>query len=182
MSDGTELAPTRPEPAETDALKVIEQVDPELLRELPRNQRPRVLELVRSVTMQFQGPMPPPGVLAEYDSVMPGLADGIYQMALAEQKHRHYCEKELVDSQKQVLPRGQHYGLIFALTGIVAGTVCALAGHDWVAGGIFTFLGGGGITVFVLGREKPSSAPPQPDKSKTEPQQPRRKKNLRTGG
>lgn len=37
----------------------------------------------------FQGPIPPPATLAEYDALLPGLANRIVGMAEAEQSHRH---------------------------------------------------------------------------------------------
>lgn len=49
--------------------------------------------------LQYQGPIPPPDVLKQYDSVMPGLAARIIAMAEQEATHRRTIEAQIVAAQ-----------------------------------------------------------------------------------
>jgi uncharacterized membrane protein len=105
---------------------------------------------IRRVT--FQGPLPPPEILAQYNQITPGFADRIISLTEAEQKHRHQVEATVVGQTFEEQKRGQVFGLIIGIVAIVAGTIAAIAGST-VAGSI---IGGGGViglvSVFVLGR------------------------------
>lgn len=61
-------------------------------------------------------------------------------------------ESIVIPAQQTQSARGQHYGLVVALSGIIASTVMVLCGHD-VAGG---FVGGttllGMVGIFVTGK------------------------------
>lgn len=45
-------------------------------------------------SVEMQGPLPPPSILAGYERVIPGAAAQILEMAKAEQLHRHALEAE----------------------------------------------------------------------------------------
>lgn len=47
----------------------------------------------------WQGPLPPPAVLEEYDRIRPGAAERILVMAEKEQQHRHDTENESIGAQ-----------------------------------------------------------------------------------
>ncbi len=47
----------------------------------------------------WQGPLPPPAVLSEYDRIEPGFSGRIVVMAEKEQNHRHETEKTSVGAQ-----------------------------------------------------------------------------------
>ncbi|WP_419605458.1 DUF2335 domain-containing protein [Thiolapillus sp.] len=121
----------------------------------------------------FQGPIPPPETLKEYDKLNPGFSLRILGMAEKEQEHRHQCEakalKQQVENHKarnRETARGQHYGLAIGITAIVAGTVLALYGNAWPGG----VIGSGGViglvAVFIFGRSKHVAEPPPPTKKK----------------
>ncbi|RKK03543.1 DUF2335 domain-containing protein [Pseudoroseomonas wenyumeiae] len=110
--------PSEPDPrrdtAQPDNLPEVEEVDPEaseLIKasvadalgrsnvNLPTRQKEKLeAELTRSVTMSvqasFSGPIPPPGMLHHYESVLPGLGRDIVEMAKKEQEHRHSWEQK----------------------------------------------------------------------------------------
>ena len=46
-------------------------------------------QLVAQVRHEFSGPLPPPDLLAQYDQVMPGLAQKIVSQFESETNHRH---------------------------------------------------------------------------------------------
>ena len=101
---------------------------------------------------QFSGPLPPPAILAQYDQIVPGSAATILARSEKQSDHRMSLEAYVIPKQQDQSARGQHYGLIVALTGIIASVIMVLSGHD-VAGG---FVGGttllGMVTVFVTGK------------------------------
>ena len=101
---------------------------------------------------QFIGPIPPPEIIAQYEKIVPGSAAMIMARAEKQADHRMGLEANVIPAQQTQSERGQHYGLVVALAGIIASTVMVLAGHD-VAGG---FVGGttllGMVGVFVTGK------------------------------
>ncbi len=110
----------------------------------------------------FQGPVPPPELLAAYEKVQTGFAERIVRMAESEQAHRHAIERAVVDGSFSEARRGQRYGLSIGVIAIIAGAVTAAMGGE-VPGAI---IGGGGViglvSVFVLGRFFPTSKPVEP--------------------
>ncbi len=56
------------------------------------NQQQKVITRVDGYIEQYSGPIPPPGLLHDYEQVLPGIADRIVAMAEYEQKHRIYYE------------------------------------------------------------------------------------------
>ena len=113
---------------------------------------PSVTVTQQIVAEHFTGPLPPPQALAQYNEIIPGLAERIVAMAEEEAKHRRSIEHKVVDNTFQEGKRGQHYGLAIGIVAILAGAVVAIAGHP-TAGSI---IGGGGVvglvSVFVVGR------------------------------
>lgn len=112
---------------------------------------------------EFRGPLPPPDVLQRYEEIHPGTAERILQQFERETQHRHIMEQKVVDAQLETqraeipaFQRGQVFGLVIALSGISAGTLCVIlaptAGHAWAGAGI----AGGSLAtlvgVFIYGR------------------------------
>ena len=99
----------------------------------PAIRRPRE----RIIEESFEGPLPHPAILAEYENIVPGLAERIVVMAENQSAHRQRLESRVVyhDTRRSML------GLIFALVIVLAGFGCAvylaLNGQP-VAAGIFT--------------------------------------------
>jgi|GEM_PF-2449477 uncharacterized membrane protein len=58
-----------------------------------------------------KGPLPPSRQLAEYEKILPGLAERIVHMAEEEQKHRHHCDTSIVKAQTALPLRGQWFGV-----------------------------------------------------------------------
>jgi len=114
------------------------------------HQNQKQLQVHRSVTA-YQGPIPSPAMLREYDSVLPGSADRIIKMAEVQSRHRQEIETKFVNADLTNARTGLHYGLIIGLTAIVGGCVCIGLGYQ--AGG--SIIGGTGLTslvgVFVYG-------------------------------
>lgn len=67
----------------------------------------------------LHGPLPSPVELAAYESIVPGAADRIIQMAEAEQKVRFALQEEMLRDTRKAMRAGQLAGLI---------TFCVFAG------------------------------------------------------
>jgi uncharacterized membrane protein len=65
----------------------------------------------------FSGPLPPPDLLAEYEQVIPGLADRIVRMAEEEGRHRRWLQRALL----RFSWGGLISGLAIAMTGLGGG-------------------------------------------------------------
>ena len=98
---------------------------------------------------RFEGPLPPPADLKQYDDVSPGFAERIVQMAEKEQGFRHRDIDRIRGMQSKIIGRGQVFGFILSLTIILGGIllimfdkptsgfVAILAGIATVAGPFF---------------------------------------------
>lgn len=78
----------------------------------------------------FSGPLPPPEILKGYESILPGLADRVVKMAENQSAHRQQLESRVIwfDGIRSSL--GLVFGLIIALSGIVAGSYLVLHGNN----------------------------------------------------
>jgi uncharacterized membrane protein len=99
----------------------------------------------------FQGPLPPPNVLSEYDKISPGFAERIMKMAEEQGSHRRECEKAALHGDLKNAFRGSWFAFILGVLAIVSGTVLYLFGKDLP--GFSTFIAGLGtiILAFIVG-------------------------------
>lgn len=100
------------------------------------NQDPLAVE----ASYSFMGPIPPPGILAGYNNVIPNGADRVIRMAEKEQAHRHSIETEIVSKESFE----KRVGLVFAF--ILALSVLGVSSYLLV----FTEKSGYGLTVFIV--------------------------------
>jgi uncharacterized membrane protein len=86
-----------------------------------------VREIIQAA--MFQGPLPPPPMLADYESILPGTADRVLSMAEKEQEIRSRDNKSIIfNDTLRIL------GSIFVSVGLVAGAIgCAYLGFPNVA-------------------------------------------------
>lgn len=131
------------------------------------------------VTTAFQGPLPPPALLQEYDSIVPGLAEEIVHWTTSQTAHRQGIENRAMAIDEKMstwyvveVLLGQLFALIIALTVIGAVVYLALNGAEIAAGALGTVGFGGIIAAFITGRRKRAasenaeSASPAPSKKK----------------
>ncbi|MGD7036319.1 DUF2335 domain-containing protein [Methylotuvimicrobium buryatense] len=62
------------------------------------------------VSAQWQGPLPPPSTLREFDDIIQNGAERIMRMAEIEQQHRHDSEKKLIEQARQDFSRKLKWG------------------------------------------------------------------------
>lgn len=134
----------------------VQQVELMLEKAAPEILPPKRLEIAQLITMvamqQFSGPLPPPHILAEYDKVLPGAAATILARAEKQSDHRMKLEKTVIPAQQRESARGQIFGLIVAITGILIGGACILTGHDVAGATVIGIDLLGMVTVFVTGK------------------------------
>lgn len=113
------------------------------------------------VTTAFQGPLPPPSLLSEYDSVVPGLAQEIVHWTTSQTGHRQGIENRAMAIDEKLstwyvveILMGQFFALIIALAVIFAVVYLALNGHEVAASALGTVGFGGIIVAFITGRRK----------------------------
>lgn len=87
----------------------------------------------------FQGPLPPPEILAGYDKVLPGAANRIISMAEKNQSHRHSLEAKVIPSGIVSERIGQIFAFLLYLGVLASGTYLVSTGKDTV--GITELLG-----------------------------------------
>ncbi len=124
------------------------------------------------VTATWSGPLPPPRLLGEYESVCAGAADRILRVMENEASHRHDCERRDLDSEIETrraeasaFKRGQLFALLIALTGfgLSAWVLMSAQTTGTAVGG--SILGVGSITTIVLAFLRRSDDPRLPSPS-----------------
>jgi uncharacterized membrane protein len=138
-------------------------VKPEII-EVPRSESPNGAPSKQFVAAaMFQGPLPPPELLAKYEAAWPGSAERIVKMAEDEAAHRRSVENSIVHARREGSNKdfmearlGQIFALVITLTALSLGAYVALQGHE-ITGGI---IGAGGfgsiVTAFILGKNRRS--------------------------
>lgn len=117
-------------------------------------------------SVMFSGPLPPPGLMAQYERLVPGSAERLFRLleqtherANLEQAHRHMGE----DGEQALNKAGQRIALAITLVLIAVATLLTALDHDAVGGIIFsgTIVGVGAL--FYVGRRDQFERPPPPD-------------------
>lgn len=110
-------------------------------------------ELVASfAAFRFAGPLPPPAILAQYNNVVPGGAKRIFALAEKQADHRRHLERTVVEGNTRAQSRGQLFGFVIGLVGLIGGFWLVYLGHS--ALGIAAILADLAALagVFVVGR------------------------------
>jgi uncharacterized membrane protein len=151
MSDKKQIKTTPAQKVSTNLPANLDKDIAEILNSLPEEKREKAFAIICSE--YHQGPIPSPAAIERYNAIIPNGADRIMKMAEEQSAHRKEIEKTVITSQQKQSERGQIFGLIIGLLGIIIGAFLIYCGHDW-AGGII-----GGTTVvslvsvFVIGKQ-----------------------------
>ena len=105
----------------------------------------------------FSGPLPRPEILAQYDKVLPGLAERIVSMAERREEHQQSIEKTVVEGGSKRADRGLIIGAIVAIILILCGTFLVYNGHDWAGTTLVVATIVGLVGVFVYNTQKRKS-------------------------
>lgn len=126
------------------------------LQEIPEEIREKVLQAFLGISIQkfssFSGPLPPPALLNEYSDIVENGAERIFQMTEKQSNHRMQLENHALREELDQSRRGQNFGFILGLVGLILATILAIMGHEVVAGIFGTTTIVGLVTVFVIGK------------------------------
>ncbi len=100
-------------------------------------------ELRRSVSASlFSGPIPPPALMREYAEFDPEFPRRFIEIFERQQAHDHEVEKAVLSNNKEIilgnqdlLRRGQLFGFVLALVGLIGGLIASFLGSP-IAGSI----------------------------------------------
>ena len=92
-------------------------------------------------------------MLADYDNMVPGLADRIVRKWEEQQDHRRKLERTVVERDEGRMDRSQKYALVIALAGLGMAAVLGLAGASpWIAGVVAVVAVGGTSSAVLIGQ------------------------------
>lgn len=110
---------------------------------------------------EFMGPLPPPALLLDYDTILPGLGERIVRMAECEGDHRRAIENRLTDLSVW----GLLGAAVICVIALVGGFVLLYAGKTLSGLAPILLALGGVIATFVVR----GNAPPPADTTDGEP-------------
>ncbi|MDB5973083.1 MAG: rane protein [Hydrocarboniphaga sp.] len=87
---------------------IVDQITP-VIRELPAAKQTQIIQVVTTAT-QYRGPLPPPGMLTQYDLIIKNGAERITVQFEAEAAHRRKQENKLVNLEIWTSVLGQVMG------------------------------------------------------------------------
>ncbi len=90
----------------------------------------------------------------QYNEAVPNGADRIMVMAEKQSAHRIEIESLVIRSQQEQSGRGQIFGLVIGLFGILAGAAVACLGHDSVGGVIAGTTVVSLVSAFIAGKQR----------------------------
>lgn len=77
---------------------------------------------------QWQGPLPPPGALAQFEQIVPGSAERIIAMVEREQAHRQQHERQEQHALIGDFRRGQRLAFVLGIASIAGSIYTAYIG------------------------------------------------------
>ena len=123
-----------------------------------------------SITQSFQGPLPPPGLLAKYNEAFPGCAERIVAMTEQQLTHRHALESRVVDGKLAAERTGQRLAFLLVVLALIVGSGLIAFDKDTV--GLTAIIGAlaSVVAIFVYGRRKEAEERRQKRADFTSPQ------------
>ena len=124
----------------------------DIINDIPEKHRGDIIKklTISQCLTSFQGPLPPPEVLKEYQSVLPGSPDRFLSMVEKEQNHTHSKENIIINNQILQNWAGLIIGAIIVILFFIGAYKLAVMGHETVAGIIFSVTIISIATIFVL--------------------------------
>ena len=83
--------------------------------------------------VQFEGPLPPPALLREYDEIVPGFARRLLEEFETQGVHRRRIENVVIGANVRAQSRGQIIGMVCFLSLVAGAVALGLKGHDAAA-------------------------------------------------
>ncbi len=115
-----------------DKLSEILNIPEKELKKLPNSVIERILKVSHHQESYFEGPLPPPALVGEYEQILPGSFDRILKMAEENAKHRIDIDRHEIEIEKTMIPEsleiqksGQAKAFYIYILGIIAVSFCA---------------------------------------------------------
>ncbi len=169
--DGSPKPTTDLAAPESSPEKTIEKIEA-VLEAIPADQREQVRQAF--VMGLFQGPLPPPDLLDNYEQILPGAAERIFGLTETEQSHRVGWEDRALSGELKYSLTGLWLGAGVVVALFLSAVACAAMGATEIgvalasAGGLASAAG-----IFVKGRDMaknrirgPKEQPKLPEKQK----------------
>lgn len=118
---------------------------------IPPNQPSHTVRQIQQASIEYSGPLPPPGALEKYEQILPGAAERILKLAEDQSKHRQSLEKKVIDQDVRNSLLGIICAFLVSVSFIIASAYTTVNGHPVVG----SLIGSGGLTglvaVFIYG-------------------------------
>jgi len=124
----------------------------EILKNVPDEEKPNVIKEYLCVE-RFQGIIPHPKHLEEYNKIIPDGADRILKMAEKQSEHRIDIENRVIKSQIFQSKLGQLMAFFIANFSLVITYFLAIKEHEWVAGILASSTIMGLVSAFIYGKK-----------------------------
>lgn len=102
----------------------------------------------------FEGPLPPPAVLEQFERVLPGAASRILAFAEDQFRHRLSIETMIVSANTRALNRGQWFGFSVVMAGMGLGAWLVRTGHELIGFGSTLAPLAAAAALFVVARQR----------------------------
>lgn len=109
----------------------------------------------------FAGPLPHPSIMQEYESIVPGAAQRLLNMAEKQQEHRMRMETKLVSTGVRRIIFGQIFGFIIGFIGTAGSLYLVYLGHDTAGAAIGSTSLVALVSIFVLGKRNSNNEKPK---------------------
>jgi len=87
----------------------------------------------RQTFAHWEGPLPPPGALQQFNEVIPNGAERVMVLCEKQSSHRQELERKVIDSRIANMKRGQIFALLVAVLTLLVAGCCAYIGQPVVA-------------------------------------------------
>lgn len=111
--------------------------------------------------MQFAGPLPPPDLLAQYESIVPGSAERLIKQMEDQGNHRRAMERVVIEGNDRDSRRGVTWAGVLGLAGVALAAFAVHKGHGAVASIIVGTTLAALAGVFVYGTRTASQPKPK---------------------
>jgi uncharacterized membrane protein len=135
-----------------ELVELVKQSEPNLAKKLKDIEIVRFTRIISSVSY-YNGPLPPPNLLREFNQIIPNGAERIIKQFEEQSFYRREFEKLVIRSQQTRSNIGQWLGFSLALICIVSSLYLASKGHTE---DVVSIIGGSTVislaAIFVVGR------------------------------